>query len=91
MNWTTTVDGAVTTVKLDLEGDELFQGTGLTGEGTAKCRKEDVFSASIGETIALGRAVEALGRQMTERGTAAVVTNDELVRVTNLLVNEAMR
>lgn len=60
-------------------------GEGLSGSGSSRCSKHDVFLAEIGETIALGRAVADLGRKIELFGHAQCVTKDEFCRVNHLL------
>ena len=43
-------------------GSEVF-----TGEGEARARPDDRFNAKVGEGIALGRALQDLGKQIEEK------------------------
>ena len=70
---TTRQAGRITTVTVTKDG--------FTGLGRATCSKTDVYSAEIGEQIALGRALIDLGLAVEVAGNARTVTKDELRRV----------
>ena len=55
------------------------------GYGQSLRSKADVASAKIGETIALGRALQDLGRQIEQSGHAQCVTKDEMARVKRIM------
>lgn len=46
-------------------GSEVY-----TGDGLARCRKDDRFSPKVGEAIALGRALQALGKAIEDKWVA---------------------
>jgi len=82
----TTTTGCVTTVEVSADEKSITFSEGITGVGSAKCRKADVFDKQTGEGIALGRAIEDFGRQVTARWEARVVTNDEFDRVVKMAI-----
>jgi hypothetical protein len=57
----------------------------FNGHGSALRSKNDVRLDEIGETIALGRAFQSLGRQIEASGHAQCVTKEEYQRVANLM------
>jgi hypothetical protein len=59
---------------------------GIEGHGTARCSKTDVYLAEIGETIAVGRAYQDLGRKIVAIGNAQCVTKAEYKRVSHLIM-----
>lgn len=75
----TTHEGRITIVEVFPADDSTT--AGLIGKGETRCRPEDAYSPLIGEIIALGRAVQDLGRKCEEIGLARTVTNEEVERV----------
>lgn len=65
-------DGREVTAVLRLEAD-------LVGTGTARCKPGDHFDARIGKYIAIGRAMQDLGRQLEEHGAARSITEEQAV------------
>jgi hypothetical protein len=61
----------------------------LKGHGTSRVSKADVYLAEIGENIAVGRAIQDLGRQVEAIGNAQCVTKAEYARVTHLIDRRA--
>jgi len=82
-----TRDGRTTTVRTtsDATGDHLPELDTLVGTGVARCRRDDVQSGRVGTTIALGRALQDLGRQLEAAGLARTVSLDEMDRVADIL------
>jgi hypothetical protein len=73
--------GVVTRVRLRFEppNDKSIRALGVT-----HCSKNDVFSAEVGEAIALGRALKDLGAKIEARGNAACVTKKEYSKVMHM-------
>ena len=83
---TTTRRGRVTEVAVYVGADQAgLPGFYFQGHGSALRSKNDVRLDGIGETIALGRALQDFGRQIEASGHAQCVTKDEYQRVTNLM------
>lgn len=82
----TTIEGRVTTVEVLAEDDTLTSAEGITGVGSALCRKADVFDPKTGEGIALGRAIEDFGRKLTAKWEERVVSREMLDLVTSLVI-----
>lgn len=73
--------GRVTKATVFAEPGTLLEPAGIVGHGEAKCRKDDIFSTTTGELIALGRAQQDFGKQVENVGHAGVVSIDEALRV----------
>jgi hypothetical protein len=63
----------------------------LLGHGSTLRSKDDVADPYVGETIAVGRAFQDLGRKVEAIGHAGCVTKDEFERVNDLLVRRRAR
>lgn len=63
-------DGCVTVVDVQIGGEH--------GRGVARCSPHDEFDPVIGAQIAMGRALEKVGRRMAEAGKAKATRNCEL-------------
>jgi hypothetical protein len=75
--------GRITEVEVTWSGAP--SAAGLTGHGTAFRSKNDVRLDEIGDTIAIGRALQDLGYQIECSGHAQCVTKDEYARVKHLV------
>lgn len=73
-------NGTTTTAFVDPEINNtpaaLAFGT-LNGVGESRCRDGDVFNRTIGENIALGRALQDLGRKVEELWLTGTMTVEE--------------
>ena len=85
----TTFDGRTTVVEVSADEESLTFPEGITGVGSALCRKSDVFDPKTGEGIALGRAIEDFGRQVAAKWDARVITYEQLEKVTALFIRQA--
>lgn len=74
--------GSITEVTVTWEPAGML---GFKGHGSSRCSKNDVYLAEIGETIALGRAIQDLGRKVEMLGHSQCVTKDEFRRANHLL------
>lgn len=75
--------GRTTTVTVIAEPGSICQG--LSGTGVARCRPEDVFVPEVGEAIALGRAIQDLGRQVEQDGVECSYSEADLARAFEML------
>lgn len=76
----TDFDGPRTFVRVTAGDDSPVEPLGIVGLGEARCRDEDAYSSTIGELIALGRAIADFGRQVTAYADSKVVTKAEVCR-----------
>jgi hypothetical protein len=76
--------GRVTSVTVTWVPDQ--DTIGFKGYGSSLRSKGDVELAEIGETIALGRAIQDLGRQVEASGHSQCVSKSEYARVMHLIV-----
>ena len=81
MNYTAEFDGNITRVEVFAGPSSDLALLGITGRGEARCRPEDSFSETTGQLIAIGRAIQDFGRQVTEFGDSTVVTKADVARV----------
>lgn len=79
------IDDRVTTVSATIEN---LDGKTLTTIGQAKCRKEDHFDFDVGASIAGGRALEKLAKQIVADAEARVETEQQY---SNRKAAEALR
>jgi hypothetical protein len=77
--------GRITEATVTAEFFDQVRMEGVVGRGTAFRSKNDVRLDEIGETIAIGRAIQDFGRQVEARGHAQCVTKDEYARVQALI------
>jgi Domain of unknown function (DUF1876) len=77
--------GRITEATVWADPDGIAHTVGIVGQGTATRSKNDIRLDEIGETIALGRAIQDFGRQVEMRGHAACVTKEEYDRVNALI------
>ena len=86
----TTITGCVTTVEVSADEDSFTFPEGITGIGHAICRKADVFDRSTGQGIALGRAIQDFGVQVTAKWEARVVSKETMDSVIALFIRTAL-
>ena len=86
----TTFEDAKTTVLVMPSPGSMLDGLGLVGYGTARCRPDDLYSASTGELIALGRAIQDFGQRVEALGCAESVSQADVERVLKALLLSAL-
>jgi len=73
-------------VRPDPATDELGIDFGdLQGVGYSKCSPNDIYSPTLGEALALGRALMHLGSQIVAAWNAKCVTRDEYIRAMEIV------
>jgi len=82
---TRTRDGRITEAEVTWSGHPSAMG--FVGRGKAFRFKNDVRLDEIGDTIAVGRALQDLGLWIEAHGHAQCVTKDEYARVMSLVDN----
>jgi len=80
MNAKTTTTGRTTIVTVHPARGSVCEQLGVVGEGQAKCRHQDFFNAETGYIIALGRAVQDMGKNIENLGHERVVSKTDLAR-----------
>jgi hypothetical protein len=86
----TDFSGAVTTTTVTAEPGSLLDGYGIVGEGVARCRSNDVYSRSIGEDLAIARAIQDFGRQIEEKALDRTVSLDDADRVLAIVLEDML-
>lgn len=66
------------TITVEVAAEDQFGDEKIVGVGEASCSSQDHFVEKIGQRIALGRAIQDLGKKMESRWDARVVTKEEL-------------
>lgn len=71
-------DGAKTTVTVAAEPGTKLEHLQVIGQGTARCKPDDLYNPKTGELIALGRALKDYGAKVEEAGLCRSLSLDEV-------------
>lgn len=76
----TDFDGQRTFVSVRAGDDTSLDALEIVGLGVARCRPEDAYSSTVGELIAMGRAIADFGQKVAAYAESKVVTKAEVER-----------
>lgn len=75
--------GSTTIVTVGAEPGTVLEGYSATAK--ARCAPTDVYVPEVGTMIALGRAIQELGRQVEDDALSLTITKDDMAKALDTL------